>query len=137
MKMKRYVSLLVFFLLITGPLSAAENHELVVTTMQVQNLTCSSCLLKIGGRLQPLAGYLGMEADLAKGLIYLRHDPSLDEGGVAALLTVLGYPAIIVAGPGAEEIVVAGTSDGGCGGKGCCSATSGSWKKLIDKIKSK
>lgn len=116
------------------------------TTLQVSNLTCSSCLASIAAALQQMPETFGMKGYLSRGVIIVDHTPSLDNSRIAAAITNLGYPARIVAlndvpapkafssgGRGKrlpQNTLRTGSS---CNSRGPCNATVDSWQKLYQR----
>lgn len=112
------------------------------TELEVANMTCSSCLLRIRWELKKLDGVLGMQGSLNQKIVRIDHAATLPPEEIAATLTNLGYPATILAtgAPGGDEILSGGRGDNGpaCGPAGCtnsrpCNATAGAWRELIDR----
>jgi mercuric ion binding protein len=77
--------------------SAATAHGGTVkrTSLQVANLTCSSCLVSIQEELTALPGAIGMNGDVRTGIIIVDHDPALAGETIAGVITDRGYPATI------------------------------------------
>lgn len=111
------------------------------TVFVVQNLSCSACLVAIGSELRKEKGWLGIDADLKRGLVAVRHRPPLTESRIAALMTKAGYPAV----KAPADRIFTGQQDGGATGAGClgctpsspdspCAATASAWQRLFEKI---
>jgi len=110
------------------------------TTMQVSNLSCSSCLANIEAELQGMAGTVGMTGDLAKGIVTVDHLDTVAAADIAAAITRLGYPARIVSTadkaklqdrPASGRQAAAGSRFGGANcSRRNCNATSSAWKEL-------
>lgn len=104
---------------------AAKNDSTVEqggleTTLQVSRLSCGSCLATIEGELRKFDGMLGMRADLARGLVTVRHTEVLAPAKIAEVVTAAGYPAELVADAGAKVPATGVASGSGCGsGRGC------------------
>ncbi len=124
--------------------TAAGKGEVLLTTMQVSNLSCISCLTTIENSLRTLVGTIGMDSDLNRGLVAVKHSSSLSPETIAQNITELGYPARVV-NKGKKSSVQApspiqpkktyanypvGRSN--CDRKGC-NATATAWKKLYRK----
>jgi copper chaperone CopZ len=115
------------------------------TTLQVSNLSCTSCLTNIGTELQKLSETFGMNGYLSRGIVIVDHEDSLESSRIAAIISDLGYPARplstneISAQNGFRANPEAGTrAQGsrpsiGCNSKGPCNATSAAWQKLYNR----
>jgi copper chaperone CopZ len=91
--------------------------EVSETTLQVSNLSCGSCLYTIESELRKYPGMVGMTADLASGLITVKHTAELAPDRLAELVTEAGYPARLAA---AEAVKTPASGPGGFGcGRGC------------------
>ena len=115
------------------------------TTLQVSNLTCTSCLSNIAAELSKLSETYGMQGFLSRGIVIVDHTESLENSRIAAVISGLGYPARVLATnevpaqkaftstprPGGPGQAV--RSGGGCNSKGPCNATSASWQKLYNR----
>jgi copper chaperone CopZ len=95
------------------------------TTLQVSNLVCSSCLYNIESELRKYPGMVGMTADLATGLVTVKHTAELSAERLAELVTAAGYPAKL-AEAGIAGAPVTGPANAGaygcgrgCGSRGC------------------
>ncbi len=90
------------------------------TTLQVSNLSCGSCLQTIESELRKYPGTVGMTADLATGLVTVKHTAELSGERLAELVTQVGYPARVAAAgiAGAPLAGPAGAGGYGCG-RGC------------------
>lgn len=110
------------------------------TTMQVSNLSCSSCLANIEAELQGMTGTVGMTGDLAKGIVAVDHLDTVAAADIAAAISRLGYPARILSSVDNAKLQDRPTSDRQAaptsrfGGANCsrrkCNATSSAWKEL-------
>lgn len=110
------------------------------TTMQVANLSCSSCLANIEAELQGMTGTIGMTGDLAKGIVTVEHRDIVAGADIAATITRLGYPARIVSTAGdasLQDKPATGQRPGyseRSRGANCsrrnCNATASAWKEL-------
>jgi copper chaperone CopZ len=88
------------------------------TVLQVSNLSCGACLKTIETELRKNKGMLGMNSDLATGLITVKHTAELTPERLAELVTAAGYPAKVAsAGTAANQAGTPGCR--GCGPKGC------------------
>ncbi len=110
------------------------------TTMQVANLSCSSCLANIEAELQGMAGTVGMTGDLAKGIVTVDHLDTVASADIAAAISRLGYPARIVSTAGSanrqnkptagRKPVYGSRFSGANCSRNNCNATASAWKKL-------
>jgi copper chaperone CopZ len=124
-------------------LGAQGLKDAVVTTLQVQNITCGSCLSSISAELQKNEGTLGMDADLANNKVFVLHKKSLAPIQIAQIITGLGYPANPVSTVKADSKNAASLNSSssqalssGCGPTGC-NASSASWRQLYQKVANK
>ncbi|MDX1775501.1 MAG: heavy metal-associated domain-containing protein [Desulfobulbales bacterium] len=115
------------------------------TTMQVRNLTCTSCLANIAAELRKLSSTFGMNGYLSRGIVMVDHADASENNMIADVISGLGYPARVVAtneipvqktfqanpGPGSDGKTV--RTGRGCNSKGPCNATSASWQKLYNR----
>lgn len=89
--------------------------------LEVQGMSCGSCVKHVTQALKAMAGVSGVDVDLASGLVQLRGDfPQGGNPAIAALSTA-GYPAQLAAS--SATISPAKTSDGQQGAgirSGCC-----------------
>lgn len=103
------------------------------TTLQVQGVSCGSCLSAIREELSKKPGMVALAADLEQGLVRIDHRPPLHEEAIVRVLADLGYPARPVGGqvaPPSGEPAAKGCS--GCEQK-ACPATAASWRELFRK----
>ena len=115
------------------------------TTLQVSNLSCTSCLSNIAAELSKLPDTYGMNGYLSRGIVIVDHADTLENSRIAAIISGLGYPARVLATNGVPAQKAFTTtprsgsqgqvvrSGGGCGSKGPCNATSASWQKLYNR----
>ena len=115
------------------------------TTLQVSNLSCTSCLNNIAEKLQKIPETYGMNSYLSKGVVVVDHTTTFNNTKIATAISGLGYPARVVstneipaqkafsAAPnnGSPNQVV--RSGSGCNSKGPCNATSTAWQKLYQR----
>ena len=110
-----------------------NDGKTVLTTMQVDNLSCISCLTKIEEKMRTLKGTIGMKSDMGNKLVTIEHLSILNGDTVAAAITELGYPATIVTG---TVIKTANSNPAARAGTSCnsrnrpCNATASAWKTL-------
>ena len=115
------------------------------TTLQVNNLSCTSCLANIADELSKLSDTYGMNGYLSRGVVMVDHTDALENSRIAAIISDLGYPAkalstnevptqkAFTAKPGngfKGQVIRTGS---GCNSKGPCNATSASWQKLYNR----
>ena len=115
------------------------------TTLQVSNLSCTSCLNNIAAELSKLSDTYGMNGYLSRGIVLVDHAETLENSRIAAVISGLGYPARVLATNGVPaQKAFAAPSDNspanpavrpgrGCGSRGPCNATSASWQKLYQR----
>jgi len=109
--------------------SIPVNQTVNRTTLQVSNLSCTSCLASIEEK--------------------LNHQSALNGNTIAAAITTLGYPAKVVSTTkiSAQKALAAGAKSGTrsrtLAGSGCnskrrpCNATAASWKNLYNRAAGK
>ena len=115
------------------------------TTLQVSNLSCTSCLTNIAQELRKAPETYGMNAYLSKGVVIVDHTTAFDSKKIASAISGLGYPARVVstneipaqkafsAAPNNSSPNQVVRSGAGCNTKGPCNATSASWQKLYQR----
>jgi copper chaperone CopZ len=115
------------------------------TTLQVANLSCSSCLANIAERLRNIPETYGMNGYLSRGIVLVDHADASVNRNIANAISGLGYPARIVATneiPAQKAFVSTSSGNvqgqgvrtgGGCNSRGPCNATSASWQKLYKR----
>jgi copper chaperone CopZ len=115
------------------------------TTLQVGNLSCTSCLNNIAAELRKLSDTYGMNGYLSRGIVIVDHADTKANNRIAAIITGLGYPARVMATnevpaqkafsaePNNRPSNQVRRSGGGCNSKGPCNATSASWQKLYKR----
>ena len=125
--------------------AAPANDTISRTTLQVSNLSCSSCLSNISAELSKLTDTYGMNGYLSRGIVIVDHADALENSRIAAIISDLGYPARVLAtnevpaqqafttAPNRRSAKPAVRSGRGCGTKGPCNATSASWQKLYNR----
>jgi copper chaperone CopZ len=125
---------------------AAPNEGTISrTTLQVSNLSCTSCLANIAAELSKLSETYGMQGYLNRGIVIVDHTDNLENSRIEAVITGLGYPARVLATnevpaqkaytstPRAVSPGQAVRAGRGCNSKGPCNATSASWQKLYNR----
>ena len=63
------------------------------TFFKVSNLSCGACTGKIDAKLKTFEGYIGMLANIDKGLVAVDHRQSLTDSEISGAITSIGYPA--------------------------------------------
>ena len=83
--------------------------------LQVQGMSCDSCIKHVTQALQHLSGVSGVEVDLQSGRV--RVSGALQQGiePLVSALTVAGYPAKLATAEGAQL-----DTSGCCSGGRCC-----------------
>ena len=106
--------------------SVAGNSATAETLLQVSNLSCGSCLNSIEAELSKSTGMVGMDADLGRGLVAIRHTDDLSAEQIAKAITGIGYPAKVLVSkaadlqaPSALGNSKATSGCSGCGPRGC------------------
>ncbi|MFC5698418.1 heavy-metal-associated domain-containing protein [Pseudomonas sp. GCM10022186] len=82
--------------------------------LQVEGMSCASCVRHVSAALAPIAGVAEVSVDLAAGRV--RVSGHADVQALLAALQDAGYPAKVEASARAPEAGKAG----GCGGSSCC-----------------
>ncbi|MFC1837220.1 heavy-metal-associated domain-containing protein [Thermodesulfobacteriota bacterium] len=113
------------------------------TTLQVSNLSCSSCLANIAERLRNIPETYGMKGYLSRGIVIVDHADASVNKKIASAISGLGYPARVLSTNEipAQKAFTAAPAGGsrqanagsGCNSKGPCNATSASWQKLYKR----
>ncbi len=84
--------------------------------LQVQNMSCGSCVAHVKKALAPIKGISDVAVDLATGHVRVSGESVDDAGPIIAALTGAGYPAQLTSG-GVADQAAPKASRGGC----CCS----------------
>lgn len=112
------------------------------TTLQVSNLSCTSCLNNIAQELRNIEETFGMNGYLSRGVVIVDHAIAYDKNKIAAAISNLGYPARVVSTdeiPAQNAFISTPDTGGvarkgsGCGSRGPCSATAASWQQLYQR----
>jgi copper chaperone CopZ len=122
---------------------AAQSGKVIRTTMQVAQLSCTSCLANIEAELKNMPGTVGMIGDVRQGLVAIDHLESLPGERIAEAITKIGYPATIIGNGNvpAQRIkstavqttpVASRISSTNCNSRNC-NATATAWKQLYQK----
>lgn len=121
--------------------SSSHGSELQRLTMQVSNISCSSCVGRIESELKKLPGMVGMSTDLQKGIVEVDHSSSLDPEEIAQSIAKMGYPAQVLStqaiSPEEASVFSKGAVScglGGCGGPKNCGAAGSAWKDLYRRF---
>jgi copper chaperone CopZ len=129
--------------------AAPSSGSISRTTLQVSNLSCTSCLANIAAELGKLADTYGMNGYLSRGVVIVDHADSLQNSRIAAIISDLGYPARVVASnkvPAQKAFTTTSSprpsgqairSGFGCNSNGPCNATAASWQKLYNRYLTK
>ncbi len=97
--MLRKTSFAAVFLIIisfTFTISIQGAEPVQRSILRVDQLSCGSCLYRINAQLKTLSGYLGMEANLRRGLVAVDHRVSLESETISKAITSIGYPARVL-----------------------------------------
>ena len=89
--------------------------------LEVQGMSCGSCVKHVTQALQALTGVSGVEVDLPSGHVRVRGDFLQGSNPAIAALSTAGYPAQLAAS--SEAIAASKTSgcqQGADGRSGCC-----------------
>ena len=125
--------------------AAPANGTISRTTLQVSNLSCTSCLNNIAAEMSKLSDTYGMNGYLSRGIVIVDHTNALESSRIAAFISGLGYPSRVAAtnevpaqkafttNPNNGSAKQGVRRGGGCGKKGPCNATSASWQKLYKR----
>ena len=125
--------------------AAPANGTISRTTLQVSNLSCTSCLNNIAAELRTIPETYGMDAYLSRGVVIVDHASTYDNAKIASTISGLGYPAKVVSSNEipAQKAFSPGPNNGspdkvvrsgiGCNTKGPCNATSSSWQQLYKR----
>lgn len=84
------------------------------TELQVEGMSCGSCVKHINAALQPLAGVGEVTVDLASGRVKVTGDAQSDV--LLSALMEAGYPASVRTEDQHEGV----KKKSGCGGSSCC-----------------
>jgi len=91
--------------------------------LQVEGMSCGSCVKRVTQALLPLPGVSGVDVDLPSGRV--RVSGELVQGGdlLIGALTDMGYPAKLTSddsiAAGSSQPIVVGCHSGSTGGCGC------------------
>ena len=91
--------------------------------LQVEGMSCGSCVNHVTQALQPLPGVRGVEVDLPSGRVRVSGELAQGSAPLLMALTDAGYPAKLAADasiPAAtSQPKASGCHSGGAGGCGC------------------
>jgi hypothetical protein len=116
--------------------SLAYSGEFQRTTLQTEQMRCSSFLRVIDAELRKVPGILGMTAKFTDGLIFVDHLSRISAQKIATTITNLGNPATIVSETAIEKNEVspfqqaAFGTEAGCCNPGGASPVAESWMEL-------
>ncbi|MBB3239301.1 copper chaperone CopZ [Pseudomonas sp. Tn43] len=82
--------------------------------LQVEGMSCSSCVKHVNAALQPLAGVGEVTVDLTHGRVKVTGD--VESNTLISALKGAGYPASLLAEDRDERV----RKTSGCGGSSCC-----------------
>ena len=77
--------------------AAPDEGTISRTTLQVSNLSCTSCLANIAAELSKISETYGMQGYLNRGIVIVDHTDNLKNSRIAAVISGLGYPARVLA----------------------------------------
>ena len=91
--------------------------------LQVEGMSCGSCVKRVTQALQSLPGVGGVEVDLASGLVRVSGERAQGGEPLMAALTGAGYPAKLASNDSTASTTsppkTSGCHSGGTGGCGC------------------
>jgi copper chaperone CopZ len=93
---------------------AKEVYAMNGTELQVEGMSCGSCVKHVNAALLPLAGVGEVTVDLASGRVKVTGD--IDSDVLLSALNEAGYPASVLKGERPQSI----KKKSGCGGSSCC-----------------
>lgn len=82
--------------------------------LNVQGMTCGSCVKHVNAALNPLAGVTAVEVDLSAGRV--RVTGSAEAAALISALDTAGYPAQLAAATDSDTKPASSAGKGGC----CC-----------------
>ena len=89
--------------------------------LQVQGMSCGSCVKHVTQALEPLAGVTGVAVDLASGQVRVSGELAQGSGPLDAALTAAGYPAQPATATGSmSQPGSSGSQSSKVGRGGCC-----------------
>ena len=120
--------------------SLAYGSEYRRTTLQVEQMRCSSCLRVIDAELRKVPGIVGMTARFSQGQVVVDHEKAVAAKTITAVITGLGYPTTVVSSLEIARREVNRFKRAGFGvGAGCCnpggaSPVAESWKEIRRRL---
>ncbi|WP_416047466.1 heavy-metal-associated domain-containing protein [Cupriavidus basilensis] len=87
--------------------------------LEVQGMTCGSCVNHVTHALEPIDGVSSVTVDLPTGRVRVAGDLTQGSQPLVAALSAAGYPARLVAEDGAKTAGASPARDKPSGG-GCC-----------------
>lgn len=89
--------------------------------LEVQGMSCGSCVKHVTQALQPLTGVSGVEVDLQSGHVRVSGEFPQGSDPFVAALAAAGYPAKLAASsPSTSPPKASGCCAGSRGKSGCC-----------------
>ena len=91
--------------------------------LQVEGMSCGSCVKHVTQALQPLSGVSGVEVDLPSGRVRVHGELVQGDAPLVMALTAAGYPAKLATGDSGSAATTqpksSGCGSGRTGGCGC------------------
>ena len=89
--------------------------------LEVQGMSCGSCVKHVTQALQPLTGVSGVEVDLQSGHVRVSGEFPQGSASLVSALTAAGYPAkLATSSDSIPQSRAAGCCGGSAGRGGCC-----------------
>jgi copper chaperone len=88
--------------------------------LEVQGMSCGSCVKHVTQALQTLPGVSGVEVDLPSGHVRVSGDFPLGSDSAIAALSSAGYPAQLAASSATISLPTTSGSQPSTGGRGGC-----------------
>ncbi len=106
MLFKKKILIIICHLLVSLLLFGSQSHaeESLRTLYNVSNMSCGSCVIKIDHKLKSFEGYVGLLANVKKGLVAVDHKPALTDEEITEAMTAIGYPAEAAADDEIEQL---------------------------------
>jgi copper chaperone CopZ len=86
--------------------------------LEVQGMSCGSCVKHVTQALQALTGVSDVQVDLASGHVHVNGEFAQGSVPAIAALTAAGYPTQLTGSP--EALSPPSKHRAGGGGRGCC-----------------
>lgn len=88
--------------------------------LEVEGMSCGSCVKHVTQALQPLAGVSGVDVDLQSGHVRVHGDFPRGSDFMVLALTAAGYPArLVTSSESTAQPKTSGCHGGAAGGCGC------------------